>query len=183
MQIPNQNHMEKKWNKQNFKPRYLLSRKTKLFLKETGVQFQAAGARFKAAGGQQPLPMMDPLKHIHERNNPPILKTAGWTTRWFSVPVTNLLPNPRGVALGVEFKKAATCSHSPKAATCGHSTKAATCGHSHRRTRWPFHPAIGNDVMRVIHCIHRASASNFKSTGIGVDVCIAGFNPIYIYFS
>ena len=98
MQIPNQNHMEEKWNKQNFKSRYLLSRKTKLFLKETGVQFQAAGARFKAAGGQQPLLMIDPLNHIHKRNNPPILKTAVWTTRWFSVPVTNLLPNiPEGL--------------------------------------------------------------------------------------
>lgn len=37
--------------------------------------------------------------------------------------------------------------------------------------------------MRVIHCIHRASASNFKSTDIGVDVCIAGFNPIYTSIS
>lgn len=50
-----------------------------------------------------------------------------------------------------------------------------------RRTRWPFQPAIGNDERCWIHWLHWASVANLQSTSNGVDVCISGYNPIYIY--
>ena len=50
----------------------------------------------------------------------------------------------------------------------------------HRRTRWPFQPAIGNDERCWIHWIHWASVANLQSTGTCVDVCISADIILYI---
>ena len=52
----------------------------------------------------------------------------------------------------------------------------------HRRTRWPFQPAIGNDERCWIHWIHWASVANLQSTGTYVDVCISANIILYIAY-